>query len=439
MNDLTGTDARRLHELRESFDDLSAGGIADQLGRLDRRTRAIAYRLLPKDTAVRVFEILDIELRSELISALHDDQVLGIVEELDPDDRAELFDELPAGVATKLMRSLPPEERAMTAALLGYAADSAGRRMTPEVAAVTEDLTVGEALARVRAKAHEVETIYMVPVLAPGRRVVGVVSLRQLLTADPHTPVTDLVSSPLVVSATQSAQSAANLIRENALVAAPVVDAESRLVGVLTVDDVMRLLEQVEDRTSARTGGSEPLRRPYLSAPVLTLVKARVAWLLVLLVAATLTVNVLAHFEDTLEQVVTLALFVPLLIGTGGNAGAQAVTTVVRAMATGDIRSGDLLAVVGREIRTGFLLGSVLALVGFVPAMLVADVRIAAVLAITVVIICTLATMAGAFTPMLFHRLGADPAVVSSPFITTFVDTSGLIVYFLVARAVLGL
>lgn len=431
--------AEQLQELRRSFDHLSAGEIAEELGRNDTQTLALAYRVLPKPTALKVFEALDVTLRRELIDALRDEAVNALVEELDPDDRAELFDELPAGVATRLMRSLPAEEREMTASLLGYPAGSAGRRMTPEVAHVPADATAGEALDRVRQQAQDVETIYMVPVLAPGRQVVGVVSLRELLTADPGTPVTDLVSPPVAVSATQSAHSAARLIRENALVAAPVVDTERRLLGVLTVDDVMRLLEQQEDRTSARTGGSEPLRRPYLSAPVLALVRTRVAWLLVLLVAATLTVNVLAHFEDTLEEVVTLALFVPLLIGTGGNAGAQAVTTVVRAMATGDVRNGDLLAVVSREIRTGFVLGMVLALVGFVPAMLVTDASIALVLAITVVAICTLATMTGSLVPMVFHRLGVDPAVVSSPFITTFVDASGLLIYFLVAGAVLGL
>jgi magnesium transporter len=266
-----------------------------------------------------------------------------------------------------------------------------------------------------------------------------VVSLRRLLVTGDDVPVTEVMSEPITVAATEDQEAAARVVRDHGLVAVPVVDAEGRLLGVFTVDDAMRVLEDEESEDIARAGATEPLRRPYLTTTVMEIVRSRIVWLLVLIAAATLTVNVLEYFEDTLAEVVALALFVPLLIGTAGNTGAQAATTVVRAMAVGDVRFAELPRVVGREALVGVLLGASLACVGFIPASLVASSDIAIVLALALVVVCTLATTAGAFTPMIAKRIGLDPAVVSAPFITTFVDATGLVVYFLIARAVLGL
>ncbi len=310
--------------------------------------------------------------------------------------------------------------------------------MSPQVATVPTGLPVGQALERVKQRAEQAETIYLVPVLAPGRRLVGVVSLR-LLVSDPDRLVDDVMSDPVAVRAEQDQEEAARVVRDNGIVAVPVVDAENRLLGLYTVDDAMRVLERAETEDIARSGGSEPLGRPYLSVNILGLVRARIGWLLVLVVGATLTVNVLDHFENTLDRVVILALFVPLLIGTGGNAGAQAATTVVRAMAVGDVRFADLARVVAREVGTGALLGSSLAAVGFVPAAWFVGIDIALVLGLSLVAVCMLATATGSITPLLARRAGVDPAVVSAPFITTFVDATGLIIYFLTARAVVGI
>jgi magnesium transporter len=246
------------------------------------------------------------------------------------------------------------------------------------------------------------------------------------------------MTPPISVHAIDEQEVAARVLRDHGVVAMPVVDAEGRLLGVFTVDDAMRVLEDAESEDQARAGGAEPLRRPYLATPVLGLVRRRITWLLVLIVAATLTVNVLDYFEDTLAAVVSLALFVPFLIGTGGNAGSQAATTVVRAMAVGDVRLADVGRVVGREILTGALLGTCLAAVGFGAAMLLVEVRVALVLALALVSVCVLATTVGSLTPMVARRVGVDPAVVSAPFITTFVDASGLVIYFLLARLLLG-
>lgn len=428
-----------LRELRAHLATLDVPEVVHELGRLGPTQRAVAFRLLRKGRAFEVFEDLDPALQVELVEALAG-EAADVFAALDPDDRAALLDELPAGVARRLLAGLSASERAATTALLGYPEDSAGRRMSPEVVAVPSGTTVGDTIARVRAAGEDAETVYVVPVVAAGRRVQGVVSLRRLVLSDPAQPVDDVMTSPATtVHATDDAEQAANVVRDGGFVGVPVVDAEDRLVGVLTVDDAMRVLEAEDDEDSARTGGSEPLRRPYLSVSVPGLVRARVVWLLMLIVAASLTVGVQSYFEAELAQVVALALFVPLLIGTGGNAGSQAATTVVRASAVGDVRSTDMARVVGREMLTGLLLGLTLAAVGVGPAILVAGPQIGLVLALTVVAVCTLATTVGSSVPLLAKRVGIDPAIVSAPFISTFVDTTGLVVYFTIAKAVLGI
>lgn len=433
-------DSGDLRGLRDYVCSLDVPSIVDELGRWNRSVRALTFRTLPKDLAIDVFENLDSALQSELLDDLREEATFELLEELDPDDRAELLEELPAKVANRLLSGLSASERRMTSVLLGYPSDSAGRRMSPQVATVPAGMPVGQALDRVRQRADQAETIYLVPVLAPGRRLVGVVSLRRLLVSDPDSLVDDVMSDPVAVRAEQDQEEAARVVRDNGIVAVPVVDAEDRLLGLYTVDDAMRVLERAETEDIARSGGTEPLGRPYLSVNIIGLVRARIGWLLVLVVGATLTVNVLDYFQQTLDRVVTLALFVPLLIGTGGNAGAQAATTVVRAMAVGDVRFGDdLVRVVAREVGTGALLGSSLAAIGIVPAAAFVGLEIAAVLGLTLIAVCMLATATGSLTPLLARRAGVDPAVVSAPFITTFVDATGLIIYFLTARAILGI
>jgi magnesium transporter len=411
--------------------------VAAELGHLPGADQAMAFRLLDKSHALATFEALDAPLQRDLLDHLREDHVLELVEALDPDDRARLFDEVPAGVVQRLVRGLSPAERAHTDALLGYPPGSVGRVMSPELVAVPEDVDCARALELVRLGGREAETVYLVPVVAPGRILVGVVSLRSLVLAEATTPVAEVMREPLSVTAETGREPAARLVQEADLIALPVVDREGRLLGVFTVDDAMEVLEAEETEDAARAGGTEPLRRPYLSSSITRVVRSRLVWLLVLVLAATLTVQVLGAFEDDLEQVVSLALFIPLLIGTGGNVGAQASTTVVRAMAVGEVGLRDLGRVVGREALTGLLLGGTLAVVGFVPAALFVGRDIALVLSLTVLGICTLAAASGAVMPLLARRVGVDPAVVSAPFITTLVDASGLILYFVVARAVL--
>ncbi len=411
--------------------------IVEALERLSQRQRAVAYRLLPKNRALAVFEDLTPGLQGELVQALRDAEVAAIFADLDPDDRVWLVEELPASLASRLLRGLPDRERQLTAEVLGYPHGSIGRRMSPEYVSSRVDQTAQETLERVRARLDDAETIYTLPVLDDGRRVVGVVGLRDLLGADPAAPVADLMQPAQTARAVDEAENAARRCADQGLLALPIVDSESRLVGILTIDDAVRILEQEESEDAARQGGAEPLRRPYLATPIPSIVRSRVVWLLVLAVGATLTVQVLSIFEATLEQVTVLALFVPLLIGTGGNTGNQAATTVTRALALHDVRPRDVLRVLGRELRVGFSLGILLGTVGFGVAAAVYDVRIGLVIGLTLVAVCTLAASVGGIMPLVARAVRVDPAVFSNPFITTFVDAAGLVVYFLIARTIL--
>jgi len=414
--------------------------IADELSRLPRESRAVPFRLLARDRALEVFERLDPSLQQELLEGLRETNVQQLFEEMDPDDRARLTEEMPAKVARRLLAGLSANERQLTATLLGYAEDSAGRLMSPEVASLRAGMTVADALERLRRIGRSAETIYALPVTDDHRRLVGALGLRDLVLADPAILIGDLMDTDVFSARVDADQEVvARLVRDADLLALPIVDGEDRLVGIVTVDDAMEVLEEEETEDLARAGGAEPLGRPYMATSVLQIARSRVVWLLFLIVAATLTVNVLQLFEGTLDQVVALALFIPLVIGTGGNTGAQAATTVTRALAVGEVRFGDLGVVVLREARVGLLLGAMLGLLALGPAWFFAGREIAVVVGLTLLAVCTLAAFVGSFLPLVARRVGVDPAVMSAPFITTLVDASGLVLYFLIARAVLGL
>jgi magnesium transporter len=447
MPDLVAS--RDMEALNDWLAEASTIEVADELARLDPADRAIPFRLLPKDRALEVFEALDPIHQQELLEGMRETSVLQLFEDMDPDDRARLVDEMPAKVAKRLLAGLSPHERALTATLLGYPENSAGRVMSPEVANLKATQSVGDALARLRRVGESAETIYALPVTDDQRRLVGALGLRDLVLADPGAKVGDLMDTDVYSAHVDEDQEAvARLIQEADLLALPIVDAENRLVGIVTVDDAMQILEEEQTEDVARAGGAEPLAHPYLSVSLFGLARSRIVWLLVLIVAATLTVNVLAYFEEELATVVALAMFIPLVIGTGGNTGAQAATTVTRALAVGEVRGTDVARVVLREARVGLLLGAMLAFIAFVPAMLFVNFlsvqpelarQIAVVVSITLLVVCTLATTIGALLPLLARRVGVDPAVMSAPFITTLVDATGLVVYFVIAGVVLGL
>ncbi len=425
--------------LAETIAPLSAEQVSSLLGRLPAKEQAIVYRLLHKERAIRVFELISPAMQGDLIHGLQDADVAAIFADLDPDDRVWLLDELPAGLAPRLLHGLTPKERQLTAEVLGYPKGSVGRRMTPEYVTAKMDATVEKTFKRVRARLDEAETIYSLPVVDGSRRVVGVVSLRDLLRAEPDEVISEIMHAPEVATAYQDADVAARKCVDLGFLALPIVDKESRLVGVLTLDDAAKILEHEETEQSAHQGGVAPLRRPYLATPIKSLVTSRIVWLLVLAVGATLTVQVLSVFETTLEQVTVLALFVPLLIGTGGNTGNQAATTVTRAIALGDVRPHDVWKVLAREMATGLSLGLLLGVLGGGITALAFEPQVGLVIGLTLVAVCTVAASFGGIMPMVARKLNVDPAVFSNPFISTFVDATGLIIYFLIARAVLGI
>lgn len=409
------------------------------LERLPDKNQAVFYRLLDKDRAAAVFDRLSPRQQGDLIASLQGEEIASIFADLDPDDRAWILDELPSSAATRLLSGLDEEERQLTSIVLGYEQGSIGRRMSPEYVSTRDSYTVGETRARIHSSLEDAETIYTIPVVDDSRHVVGVVSLRDLLKHDDSKIIADFMTEAHVATAYSSAEEAARDVIDLRLLALPIVDDENRLVGILTVDDAGRIIEQEESEDTARQGGMDPLRKPYFATPVRTLVRSRVVWLFVLAIGATLTVQVLSVFESTLEQVTALALFIPLLIGTGGNTGNQASTTVTRALALGDIENRDIFKVFTREFRVGLTMGSLIGLIGGIITGAIYGASIGITIGLTLMAVCTLAASVGGIMPIIARFLHVDPAVFSNPFITTFVDATGLIVYFLIAKAVLGI
>jgi magnesium transporter len=434
--------ARRGHtqSIRTYLDNASVPGIVGALTRLEPAETGLVFRLLDRDRALEVFEDLDPVDQQQVIDGLHEPHVTELLEALDPDDRVRLLDELPAKVASRLVAALSQRERELTTVLLGYPAESAARHMSPEYVALRASMTVTEALDKIRHDGPEAETVYALPVVDDTRRLVGVVGLRRVVVGEPDRLVGDIMRTDVVsVPADADREVAARLVREAGLIALPVVDNEHRLIGVLTFDDAMQILELETNEDLALQGGQSPLTKPYLTVSVRELARARGVWLLMLIIAATLTVNVLQLFEDQLAEVVALALFIPLLTGTGGNAGAQASTAVIRAMAVDDIRFSDLPRIAWREARAGVLLGLLLGTAVTIPVAVIWSTEIGFVVGLTLVSVCTWATIAGSTLPLLVRRFGADPAVVSAPVITTVVDATGLLIYFIWAITLLGI
>lgn len=416
---------------------LSVAQAVDLLERLPARRRAVLYRLLTKKQASAVFEALAPVLQRDLITALQDEEVAAVFADLEPDDRVALLDELPAGVANRLMQGLSPQQRDLTADILGYPKKSIGRRMSPEVTGVAPGATAAGALHAVRAMLDDAETVYTLPVIDADRVLLGVVSLRDLMSAPPDERVADLMVPADFAHATDAAEEAARLCADGKHLALPVVDNDTRLVGILTVDDALRILEEADSEDQARLAGTETLRQPYLTTSVAAIVRSRVVWLLVLAIGAALTVRVLDVFESTLAEAVTLALFVPLLIGTGGNTGNQAATTVTRALALQDVKPRDIAKVMFREFQVGLSLGLILGGVGLAITSVIFDRSIGLVIGLTLLSVCTMAATVGGAMPLIAKAVRADPAVFSNPFITTFVDATGLIIYFMIAKAIL--
>ncbi len=416
--------------------------IAEAIEGLPEAMQVLAFRLLSKDEAIEVYEHLDSSVQQALIEEFKRGDVQDIVDKMSPDDRARLFDELPAKIVNRLLEQLSPSERQATAQLLGYEAGTAGRIMTPELISLKEGFTTAQALERIRRLAKTTETIYYLYVTDWARRLTGILSLRDLVTAQPQQTIGEIMTRDAICVHTDTDQEeVARLIGRYDFLAVPVVDREQRLVGIVTVDDVIDILEQeTTEDIYALGGGVQSGGDNYFQTDLLTVARKRVVWLFVLLLTNTVTGTIIKGQEALLQQVVTLAAFIPLLTGTGGNVGAQSSTVVIRGMNTDEIRSMGPLQVIGREAIAGVLLGSMLGATATIWAFfLQGNLSVAIAVGVSLVAISLLASVSGSALPFLFRVLGLDPALMSAPFITTAVDVLGVLIYFNLARLILKL
>ncbi len=402
--------------------------------------RALLFRLLEKRPAVEVFESLPVEEQQELLGSFKTEQLREIVEHMSPDDRAELLDELPAKVAKRLLSLLTPEERQATALLLGYEENTAGRIMTTEYIDLKSFVTVAEALKKIRRVGLDKETVYYCYVIDESRHLIGAVSLRQLVLADPETKVAELMETDVISASTNEDQEeAAHKIQRYDLLALPVVDREKRLVGIITHDDIIDIIQEEATEDIYRLGAVEMPEQSYFKARVLAVAGNRVGWLLLLLLTNTFTGNIILHYSNLLQSVIALAAFVPLLTGSGGNIGSQTSTVFVRGLALKEVTYRNALGLLLREVAVGLLLGSFLGvLVIFWAYWLQGNWVVSIAVGLSLVLISTLATFFGGFWPLVFKRFGLDPAMVSAPFISTMVDVLGALTYFQVARFILS-
>ena len=406
--------------------------IAEAIGRLPLIIQALAFRLLKKNEAIEVYEYLDPGVQQSLLDRLRSGEVLEIVEQMSPDDRVRLFDELPAKVVRRLFAELSPAERRITAQLLGYESETAGRLMTTEFIDLKEFYSASQALSIVRRRASYTETIYSLYVTDKERHLTGILSLRDLVTADPESLIGDVMTRDVVNVVTDTDQEeVARAIQRYDFLALPVVDREKRLVGIVTVDDLIDVIEQEATRDIYAAGAVQAGDEDdYFQSDLFVVARRRVVWLAVLVLANGLTTQVIAMNGDVLKQVVLLAAFIPLLIGAGGNVGAQSSTVVIRGLSTQRIQSLGVFRAILREAMAGALLG-LLMLVVVVPFAWWQGEGplVGAAVGISLLAITTLAATAGAALPLMFDRMGLDPALMSAPFITTATDVAGVLIY----------
>jgi magnesium transporter len=416
--------------------------IAEAIEELPESMQVIAFRLLSKAEAIEVYEYLDSAVQQALIEKFKRQEVLEIVDKMSPDDRARLFDELPAKIVRRLLSDLSPGERQSTALLLGYGEYTAGRIMTPEYISLKESLTVAQTLERIRSLANSSEIIYYLYVTDASRRLTGIVSLRDLVVSPPEKMLSEIVTRDVVSVHTDTDQEeVARTIQRYDLLAMPVVDREDRLVGVVTVDDVIDILEQEATEDFYALGGVQADGDNYFQTDLITVARKRVVWLFILLLTNTVTGTIIRSQQELLEKVVVLTAFIPLLTGTGGNVGAQSSTVIIRGLNTDDIANLGPGKVIFREALAGAMLGTILGTMATVWSfwLLQGNLKVAVSVGISLLAISILASVSGSGLPFLLRSFGLDPALMSAPFITTAVDVLGVLIYFNIARAILGL
>ena len=430
----------RLEE-RNEFD------VAEFLTELGDKRMPMVFRLLSKEKAAEVFSNLEPPEQERIINSITDSELAGIVEGMYVDDAVDMMEELPANVVKRVMRTATPQTRALINQYLHYPDNSAGSIMTSEFVDLKKYMSVKESFARIRRIGEDKETIYVCFVTDAARKLEGVVTVKDLLLADPDTEVGELMDRNVVfASTTEDQESVSEKFSDYDLLALPVVDKEGRLVGIVTVDDIIDVMEQETTEDIEKMAGMTPSDKPYSRTGILEIWKNRVPWLLFLMIAATFTSVILTHFEDMLAVQAALVAFIPMLMGTGGNSGAQASTAVIRSLSLGDTEPRDALVVVWKELRVAFICGLTLCLVNFVKMLLLdglilgndgVTIAVAATVSLSILFIVMFAKVVGSMLPILAEKIGVDPAVMANPLISTLTDAVSLLIYIYIAKLIL--
>jgi magnesium transporter len=433
--------------LRVAFEELDPPDISEVLADLPPEDSGVIFRILPRDKAGVAFEYLPLDKQAQLVSTLTSDQLVGILNDMAPDDRTRLFDELPAEVTKRALATLKPDELKVARQLLGYPEGTAGRFMTPEYLALSPAMTAAQAIEHVRTRGKGVETLNVLYVVDERGALLADIRLGEIVMAAPEAKVGELPSRQLVsLQATAPRDEVIRTFEKYDRTALPVTDTRGVLLGIITVDDVLDVAEAKATEDIQKLGGMEALDAPYMEIGFLEMVRKRGGWLSVLLVGEMLTTTAMSYFENSIARAVVLALFIPLIISSGGNSGSQATSLIIRALAVREIELKDWWRVALRELRSGVALGLLLAVIGFLriyfwPARETLYGPHYPVIAVTVALsligVVMFGTLVGSMLPFALRRLGFDPATASAPFVATLVDVTGLIIYFTVASTML--
>lgn len=427
---------RRKIELEKAVD------IADIFDELDKKDSIILFRLLSKDKAADVFSNLTAQQRKDIVAAIQKTKLSEILDDLFFDDMIDVLEEMPANIVKKILEESSEEERKLINQFLSYFEDSAGSLMTIEYVDLRKEMTVKEALGYIKKIGIDKETIYTCYVLDKKRKLEGLVSLRKLVLSDDNSSISDIMNEDFVLTNTINDQEeVASLFKKYDLISLPVVDNENRLVGIITIDDIVDVIEQENTEDFQKMAAMEPHEEEYLHTGVFSLARKRIVWLLFLMVSATFTGIVIRRYDEILQSVVVLAVFIPMLMDTAGNAGAQSSTLIIRGIALGEISLNDYIKVFWKEFRISIVVGSMLAFLNFLRVLIVdgVELNIAIVVSLTLAITVIFAKLVGSMLPVIAKKLRLDPAIMAGPLITTIVDAIALLVYFNLANVFLNL
>ncbi len=430
---------QRWHDLRQVLGEWPAPDIAERLPALEKKARVFVFRLLPRPLSTEVFAYLESKQQDELLRDMTDEEMRQLLTNLSPDDRTQFLEELPGQATQRLLNLLSPEDRKETIQLLGYPEESVGRLMTPDYVAVRPDWTIEQALEHIRNKGRDSETINVIYVVDPLWKLIDSLELRRFILARPDLTVEQIMDYTFVsISAFEDREKAVQMIQHYDLDALPVVDSEGILIGIVTVDDVMDVAQEEATEDFQKVAAVVPLKTSYSESSLWTLYRKRIGWLIGLVLVNLGSSGVIAAYEEVLTSAIALAFFIPLLIDSGGNTGAQSATLMVRAIATGDVELRQWIWAMGREMGLGMLLGLTTGLIAWCLGLFRGGFEIGIVVGLAMLSIVIISNMIGVVLPFLLTRLRLDPAVASSPLITSVADVIGLIIYFSIATRILG-